>query len=133
MLSQKVPKGEKYWNPLGPKQQSSLELYDNLREKAGFDAWDVIYHSKNNGTYEPSGCEAHLAKGLHSQGLLVVSANQPSPVRVQSHKSTHVNVRIPHVTLAPPLNANNEEHEDWNTSFDEFQEWLGLACMGSQR
>jgi len=55
VLSQTVPKGEKHWNPLDPKQKSALELYDNLREKAGFDAWDVIYYSKGNGTSEPLG------------------------------------------------------------------------------
>ena len=49
VLSQKVPKGEKHWNPLGAKQKSALELYDDLREKAGFDSWDVVYHSKING------------------------------------------------------------------------------------
>lgn len=49
VLSQKVPKEEKHWNPLGAKQKSALELYDDLREKAGFDAWDVVYHSKDNG------------------------------------------------------------------------------------
>ena len=55
VLSQNVPKGEKHWNPLGPKQKSALELYDNLREGAGFDAWDIVYHSKDNGTSELSG------------------------------------------------------------------------------
>ena len=49
VLSQKVPKGEKRWNPLDAKQKSALELYDDLREKAGFDGWDVAYHSKTNG------------------------------------------------------------------------------------
>jgi len=49
VLSQKVPKGEKHWNPLGAKQKSALELYDGLREKAGFDSWDVVYHSKTDG------------------------------------------------------------------------------------
>jgi len=57
VLSQKVPKGEKHWNPLGPKQKSALKLYDDLREKAGFDAWSVVYHSKNNGASEPLGAE----------------------------------------------------------------------------
>jgi hypothetical protein len=49
VLSQKVPKGEKHWNPLGPKQKSALELYDELREKEGFDAWEVVYNSRNDG------------------------------------------------------------------------------------
>ena len=52
VLSQKVPKGEKHWNQLGPKQKSALELYDDLREKAGFDGWDVVYHFKDNGVSE---------------------------------------------------------------------------------
>jgi len=52
VLSQKVPKGEKHWNPLGPKQKSALELYDDLREKAGFDAWDVVYYFRDNGMSE---------------------------------------------------------------------------------
>ena len=52
VLSQKVPTGAKHWNPLGPKQISALELYDNLREKAGFDAWDIVYHSGGDGTSE---------------------------------------------------------------------------------
>jgi len=60
VLSKKVPKGEKHWNPLGPKQKSALELYDELREKAGFDAWDVVYHSKNDGSL------AGLANQSHS-------------------------------------------------------------------
>ena len=49
VLSQKVPKGEKHWNSLDAKQKSALELYDDLREKAGFDSWDVVYHSKTDG------------------------------------------------------------------------------------
>ena len=49
VLSQRVPKGAKHWNPLGAKQKSALELYDDLREKAGFESWDVVYHSKTNG------------------------------------------------------------------------------------
>jgi hypothetical protein len=133
VLSQKVPEGAKHWNPLGPKQKSALELYDDLREKAGFDAWDVLYHSKSNGASELSGCRARLMRGLHSQDQLAGTANQSSLVQVQSRKSTHANVRIPHVDLSPPPSTDNEEREDWKTSLDEFQEWLGLACMGSQR
>ena len=49
VLSQKVPRGEKHWNPFGAKQKSALELYDDLREKAGFDGWDVVYHLKTDG------------------------------------------------------------------------------------
>jgi hypothetical protein len=133
VLSQKVPKGEKHWNPLGPKQKSALELYDNLREKVGFDAWDVVYHSKNNGASEFSGCGICLTRGLHLTGPLAGTANQSGLVQVQSRKVTHVNVRIPHVNPSPPSSTDKEEHEDWKTSLDEFQEWLGLACMGSQR
>lgn len=51
VLSQKVPKGEKHWNSLGAKQKSALELYDDLREKAGFNSWDVVYHSKTDGVF----------------------------------------------------------------------------------
>lgn len=51
VLSQKVPKGAKHWNPLGAKQKSALELYDDLREKAGFESWDVVYHSKTDCTF----------------------------------------------------------------------------------
>jgi hypothetical protein len=53
VLSQKVPKGEKQWNSFGAKQKSALEFYDDLREKAGFDSWDVVYHSKTNGVSAP--------------------------------------------------------------------------------
>ncbi|KAF9778317.1 ribonuclease P [Thelephora terrestris] len=114
VLSQKVPKGEKHWNPLGPKQRSALELYDELREKAGFDAWDVVYHLKGNGS-------------------LAGTTVQSRSFQVQSRKATHTDFRIPHISLSPPTDADNEEMEDWKTSLAEFQEWLGLACMGSQR
>jgi len=60
VLSQKVPKGEKHWNPLGAKQKSALGLYDDLREKAGFDTWDVVYHSKNHGTAKFFGCRVFV-------------------------------------------------------------------------
>ncbi|KAF9645599.1 hypothetical protein BDM02DRAFT_3101091 [Thelephora ganbajun] len=133
VLSQKVPKGGKRWNPFGPKQKSALELYDGLREKAGLDAWDVVYHFKNDGRSELYECGVCLARGLSSLGPLAVTADQSRSVQVQSHKATHVNVRIPHAHSSPPSSADKEELEDWKTSLDEFQEWLGLACMGSQR
>jgi hypothetical protein len=62
VLSQKVPKGEKHWNLLGPKQKAALELYDELREKAGFDAWDVIYHTRNTSEPEPLRCTVLVGK-----------------------------------------------------------------------
>ena len=133
MLSQKVPKGAKHWNPLGPKQRSALELYDDLREKAGFDAWDIVYHSKNNGASERFGCGICLARGLRSQDPLAIPADRLSLVHAQSRKAAHVNVRVPHVNLSSSPNTGNEEREDWKISLDEFQEWLGLACAGSQR
>ena len=49
VLSQKVPKSEKHWNLLGPKQKSALKLYDELRKNAGFDGWDIVYHLNNGG------------------------------------------------------------------------------------
>jgi len=52
---------------------------------------------------------------------------------VQVQERTHANVRIPHTNLSPPPSTDREEHDDWKISFEEFQEWLGLACMGSQR
>ena len=64
VLSQKVPKEAKHWNPLGPKQNSALELYDDLREKAGLDAWDVVYHSDGSGASEPFEYETRLAGRL---------------------------------------------------------------------
>jgi len=75
----------------------------------------------------PLGC---LARGLHLLGPLA----QPRLVQVQSRKATYLNFRIPHVNLSPPPpSTDKEEYEDWKRSLDEFQEWLGLACMGSQR
>jgi len=114
VLSQKVPKGEKHWNLFGTKQKSALELYDDLREKAGLDSWNVVYRSKTNSP-------------------LAGMTNQPRSVQVQPRKATYLNVRIPSVNLSPPSSTDKEEHEDWKTSLDAFQEWLGLACMGSQR
>ena len=70
---------------------------------------------------------------LHLLGTLVGTVNQSSSIQVKARKATHVNVRIPHVNLSPPSSTNDEEREDWKTSLDEFHEWLGLACIGSQR
>ena len=133
VLSKKVPNGEKHWNPLGAKQKSALELYDDLREKAGFDAWDIVYHSKDDGPSKFFGCGVYLTRGLDLLGPLTGAANQSTLIQVHSRKATHVNVRIPRVNLSPPSNTSKEEHEDWKTSLDEFQEWLGLVCIGSQR
>ena len=132
MLSQKVPKGEKHWSALDPKQISALELYDDLREKAGFDSWDVVYHSKTNGT-STLRMRSILVRSLHLSGPLTGTTNQSHSVQVQSRKAIHSNVRIPSVNLSPPSTTDTEEHEDWKTSLDEFQEWLALACVGSQR
>ena len=133
MISQKVPKEEKHWNPLGPKQKSALGLYDDLREKAGLGAWEIVYHSKNGGASELFGFGICLASVLPLLGPLAGVANQSSSVQVQSRKATHIDVRIPHFDLSPPSSTDKEGREDWETSFDEFQEWLGLACIGSQR
>ena len=79
----------------------------------------------------PFGC---LARGLHLLGPLAGMANQQRSVQVQSRKATYLNVRIPHVDLSPPPSSTDkEEYEDWKISLDELQEWLGLACIGSQR
>jgi hypothetical protein len=74
-----------------------------------------------------------LARSLHLLGPLAGMTDQSRSIQVQSRKATYVNVRIPHVNLSPPSSADEEEHEDWKISLGEFQEWLGLACMGSQR
>ena len=130
VLSQKIPKGEKHWNPLGPKQKSALELYDELREKAGFDAWDVVYHSKNDG-------EPRLSWSWpENSNLLDLSAgpsNRSNSYQAKPRNTTHTDVRIPQINLSQPSSTDKQEREDWETSLAEFQEWLGLACMGSQR
>lgn len=74
-----------------------------------------------------------LAKDLHSLGPFAGTTNQSLLVQAQSRKATHINFRIPHANLSPPPSTNKEEYEDWKISLDEFQEWLALACMGSQR
>lgn len=133
VLSQNVPRGERHWNPLGPKQKSALELYDELREKAGLDTWDVVHHLKNNGELGLSRRRAPFAGNSNSLASFAGTADQSHSFQVQPHKTTHANVHFPRINLFPPPGADKEEREDWNTSLSEFQEWLGLACMGSQR
>ena len=132
VLLQRVPRGAKHWNPLGPKQKSALKLYDDLRENAGFDAWDIVYYSKGDGRSEYFKWNAPGEK-LMFPGQLPAPANQSSLVWVRPHKVTHTNIRIPDVNQSPPPNKDGAEHEDWKVPFGGFQEWLGLACIGSQR
>ena len=64
-------------------------------------------------------------------GPLDGAADQSLQVRL--HRSAHANFRIPQINLSPPSSTDKQEHEDWKVSLIEFQEWLGLACIGSQR
>lgn len=81
----------------------------------------------------PFGCRRILVRSLHLPGPLAGTTDQSHSVQVQSQKATHANFRVPHVDLSLPSTADKEEREDRITSLDELQEWLALACMGSQR
>lgn len=99
VLSQKVPKGEKHWNQLGQKQKHALVLYDELREQAGLDAWDVVYHLKDNGEPELSRHWTCLARKLKGTRPIGWSSRPVTHVPGQTSQK-HLHQR-PHSTDQP--------------------------------
>ena len=51
---------------------------------------------------------------------------------VKPHASLLTDVYVPEPVLRP-LPASAEDKEDWDEEYSELFEWVGMACLGSQR
>ncbi|KAG2128606.1 ribonuclease P 40kDa subunit-domain-containing protein [Suillus clintonianus] len=90
------------------RQKAALKLWDEIREN-GPGKWEVIY------------CLADVQPGT-SESHEVVS------VQHQISRSTDILVPVPTLALLP-----QESAEDWDGRIGDLFEWVGMACLGSER
>jgi len=92
------------WHPLGPKQKSLLEAWDERRGP-----WDIIYHVED---------PLHVG---------------PSTREVQPQVQIVTDVKIPAATSIRACPSGTDEAEDWEEEVSNLFEWVGMACLGSER
>ncbi|KAH8110719.1 ribonuclease P 40kDa subunit-domain-containing protein, partial [Phellopilus nigrolimitatus] len=94
--------------------KEAFRLWDERRTAQGVGPWEVLF-----------------------QGSLDSEAQ--SDITMTPIQSSMSDVNIPHVNLKAPNYANNdavekeEATEDWHENISELFEWVGMACLSSDR
>ncbi|KAJ7577047.1 ribonuclease P [Mycena floridula] len=100
-------------------QSNADSVGNRARRDAAFKAWDISRARRGSSSWK---IFCYSRPGTVFQDLQVVK-----PVFGQSQVSQ--NIHIPLITLAPQAGSA----DDWNEYVASLFEWVGLACLGSQR
>ncbi|KAG5654183.1 hypothetical protein H0H81_006565 [Sphagnurus paluster] len=103
--------------------KEALKLWDARRESEGTGAWDVLYSSNDSNLPEPQVAEMHVQE-VHCQARQFADVHVPTPT-LRQHPI------LPQTTTQQV--PANEEIDDWETEMVGLFEWVGMACLGSQR
>jgi len=111
------------------KIKTVLEDWDKRRAvKLGDEAgpWEVLYCSTDpkvsTPLYAPQGGEMHQVRCERRE---LKDVHVPLPTRTLSSQ--------PHVKSTKKSVEEEEALEDWNSKIGKLFEWVGMACLGSQR
>ncbi|KAF8632915.1 hypothetical protein AX15_001638 [Amanita polypyramis BW_CC] len=100
---------------------TALTAWDKRREEEmGLSGWQVVYCRDDPGTISHP----------------LSSSENPNDVEVRevtSHVRKLQGVYVPGVKLRSFPSASEEESEEWNEEIHGLFEWVGMACLGSQR
>ncbi|KAK2462727.1 hypothetical protein APHAL10511_005245 [Amanita phalloides] len=101
----------------------ALRAWDKRREEEmGVKGWHVMYCCKDPGT---------ISHPLFASGDRLSELNVED---VASQLKRIRDVHVPNVELRwIPGNGAEDELEDWNEEMHSLFEWVGMACLGSQR
>jgi ribonucleases P/MRP protein subunit RPP40 len=61
------------------------------------------------------------------------NSHQVYPVKCHSRRFSDVRIPQPTIPPKPTSNPDNDDLEDWNDMVVSLFEWVGMACLGSQR
>lgn len=107
-----------------------MKSWDERRSREGLGLWEVLYCHSN-----PSECRQRLivCKNLmHAEDSLFDfdGGDQVHQVQCRIRRLSDVHVPIPTITQRP---TKKEDILDWDSEASSLVEWVGMACMGSQR
>jgi len=100
------------------KAKASIKLWDERRSASKQLAWTVAFHTSNQDIlklWSPSSKESQVPCAVHRLPNIIIPK---SPM-----------------VVPPPCEGPDKEDrlEDWNSSVADLFEWVGMACLHSQR
>lgn len=116
--------------------KDAFRQWDDRREAQGLGKWDILYHI-SNGNYQ-----SYLLFRIHPQAYCAESLKlqleaAPTVLEVKPRCVVLQDIHVPKFEgerlLRPSGDSTAEDVEDWHTEIAELFEWVGLACIGSDR
>ncbi|GLB41658.1 putative ribonuclease P 40kDa (Rpp40) subunit [Lyophyllum shimeji] len=112
------------------RRNESLKAWDARREQEGLGPWNMLYCSANSSLPEPAFAVTEVRE-VHCQMTKFDDVHIPVPSLRQ-----HPSAPQSRTSASPAARAAGDEEdevEDWNTEMAALFEWVGMACLGSQR
>ncbi|TFK48568.1 hypothetical protein OE88DRAFT_1727809 [Heliocybe sulcata] len=107
-----------------PLQQKAESVTNREREKSAFQAWDQRRQQDGVGEWDV----------LFSCSLAEHKLGQPHAIHpVRASVNRRLEVHIPRSSIPDRPSKDKDALEDWEEEISELFEWVGLACLGSQR
>jgi len=97
------------------RRNEAFRAWDSRREEQGLGPWDVLLCSQDSTSAAP------------------FPQFVGRDVKCQITKIAGVRVPVASLTSQPSISGDEEVLEDWKTYMATLFEWVGMACLGSQR
>lgn len=117
--------------------KDAFRQWDDRREAQGLGKWDILYHISNgNRSMLLSFFEIH-PQVYCAETLKLQLEAAPTVLEVNPRCVVLQDIHVPKFEgerlLRPSGDTTAEDVEDWHTEIAELFEWVGLACIGSDR